>query len=137
MLLWGSPVKLNHLDGYGELKGWQWMYLIQGGVRAPYVLSLLDAEARQVAYIMGIITYWWMVDFPEKANLSFHFLDEAETKRAVARIQIDRGDVDPNPFTWTEILRHFLDPKIYGFAAMFFLLVGMDSSLQWSVVTDW
>ncbi|MCJ1254615.1 hypothetical protein MMC24_002430 [Lignoscripta atroalba] len=102
-------------DGYGELKGWQWMYLIQGGV----------------AYIMGIITYWWMVDFPEKANLSFHFLDEAETKRAVARIQIDRGDVDPNPFTWTEILRHFLDPKIYGFAAMFFLLNLVTTALSY------
>ena len=64
-----------------------------------------------------------MVDFPEKAHSSFHFLSDTETEVAVKRIQRDRGDVQPNPFTWSEILRHFLDPKIYGFAATFFLLV--------------
>ena len=64
-----------------------------------------------------------MVDFPERAHLSFRFLDKEETELAVARIQSDRGDVQPAPFSWSEIFRHFLDPKIYGFAAMFFLLV--------------
>lgn len=72
---------------------------------------------------MGIIAYWWMVDFPENAHLSFHFLSKQEMDLAVARIQKDRGDVDLTPFSWSEVLRHFLDPKIYGFAAMFFLLV--------------
>lgn len=42
------------------------------------------------------------------------------------RIQKDRGDVIPAPFTWSEVLKHFLDPKIYGFAAQFFLLVSHD-----------
>lgn len=73
--------------------------------------------------IMGIIAYWWMVDFPEYAHLSFRFLSKQETDLAVARIQKDRGDVELTPFSWTEVLRHFLDPKIYGFAIMFFLLV--------------
>jgi len=43
---------------------------------------------------------------------------------AVRRIQKDRGDGEPTPFKWREILEHFLDLKIYGFAATFFLLVG-------------
>ena len=70
------------------------------------------------------------MDFPEKAHSSFHFLSEEETKIAVSRIQKDRRDVVPTPFTWTEVLKHFLDPKIYGFAAQFFLLVSccLDSS---------
>ncbi|KAL9121431.1 MAG: hypothetical protein Q9187_002012 [Circinaria calcarea] len=71
------------------------------------------------------------VDFPEKAHLSFHFLNESETERAVARIQFDRGDVQPAPFSWSEVLRHFGDWKIYGFAAMFFLLNLVSTALAY------
>lgn len=73
--------------------------------------------------MMGIIAYWWMVDFPENAHRSFRFLNKNETDLAVARIQKDRGDVELTPFSCTEVLRNFLDPKIYAFAVMFFLLV--------------
>lgn len=62
---------LNNLDGRGGLKGWQWMYVFQGSM----------------ACIIGTATYWWIVDFPENAQQSFYFLDEAETNLAVARIQ--------------------------------------------------
>lgn len=78
---------------------------------------------------MGVVTYWWMVDFPENAHRSFYFLTKPERDLAVARIQKDRGDVEVTPFSWTEVLRHFLDPKIYGFAAMFFLLVSPNDDL--------
>lgn len=75
-----------------------------------------------ITAVVGILTYWWIVDFPENAEKSFCFLDKADLQLAVARIQRDRGDVRPNPFTWSEIFKHFLDPKIYGFSALFFLL---------------
>ena len=106
---------LNHLDGRGGIKGWQWMYIVQG----------------LVACLIGIATYWWIVDFPEKSQDSFYFLDEAETKIAVTRIQQDRGDVVPTPFSWPEILKHFLDVKIYGFAAAFFLLNLVSTALSY------
>lgn len=97
---------LNTLDGRAGIKGWQWMFIVQG----------------LAACLIGIATYWWIVDFPENAQESFHFLDETETKIAVARIQQDRGDVIPTPFSWPEVLKHFLDMKVYGFAAAFILL---------------
>ncbi|MCJ1374457.1 hypothetical protein MMC20_005689 [Loxospora ochrophaea] len=107
---------LNHLDGHDGLRGWQWMYLVQG----------------LAACVFGIITYWWVVDFPENAHRSFRFLNEDERARAVARIQEDRKDVQPNPFKWSsEIFKHFLDPKIYGFAAMFFLLNLVSTALSY------
>ena len=93
------------------------------GLYAMLVPSLQPTDSPKVAIVMGIISYWWMVDFPENANQSFHFLSKQETELAVARIQKDRGDVELTPFSWRELLRHFLDPKIYGFAALFFLLV--------------
>ncbi|MDI1491421.1 MAG: hypothetical protein OHK93_002630 [Ramalina farinacea] len=96
---------LNQLDGRNGLKGWQWMYVVQGTITA----------------FIGVVTYWWIVDFPEKADQSFHFLDQEETKLALARIEKDRGDSLPTSFSWAEILQHFLDLKVYGFAATFFL----------------
>ncbi|KAA6409659.1 MAG: MFS transporter [Lasallia pustulata] len=117
VLATGSIVNfgLNHLDRHDNLRGWQWMYLVQG----------------MVAIVIGIISYWWMVDFPENANQSFHFLSKQETELAVARIQKDRGDVELTPFSWGEVLRHFLDPKIYGFAALFFLLNVVSTALSY------
>ena len=106
---------LNNLNGRGGLKGWQWMFIVQG----------------LVACLIGLATYWWIVDFPEKAQESFYFLDEAETKIAVARIQQDRGDVVPTPFSWPEVLKHFLDIKVYGFAASFFLLNLVSTALSY------
>ncbi|KAL8768867.1 MAG: hypothetical protein Q9194_005604 [Teloschistes cf. exilis] len=106
---------LNHLSGHGGLKGWQWMYLVQG----------------LIACIIGIVTYWWIVDFPERSDQSFFFLSQEEARVATSRIQRDRGDVVPAPFSWAEILRHFLDPKIYGFAASFFLLNLVSTSLSY------
>ena len=96
---------LNHLDHVGGLRGWQWMFLIQG----------------LITIILGIITYWWMVEFPENSRSSFKFLNKEEAARAVSRIQSDRGDVEAVPFNISVILKQFRDLKIHGFAAMFFL----------------
>ncbi|KAL8662279.1 MAG: hypothetical protein Q9168_008284 [Polycauliona sp. 1 TL-2023] len=106
---------LNHLHGKGDLKGWQWMFLVQG----------------LCACVIGIASYWWIVDFPEKSHNSFRFLTKEEAHIATARIQRDRGDVNPAPFTLREVLRHFLDLKIYGFAASFFLLNLVSTSLSY------
>lgn len=96
---------LNHLDHVCGLRGWQWMFLIQG----------------LITIISGFLTYFWMVDFPEHSQRSFRFLTKQETERAVNRIQEDRGDVEAVPFKVSIILAQFKDIKIYGFAVMFFL----------------
>jgi MFS family permease len=97
---------LNHLDGKAGLAGWRWMYLVQG----------------LITCFLGIITYWWMVDFPENAQRSFRFLSDREARIAARRIQDDRADLIPEPFSWGVLLANFKDLKIYGFACMFFLL---------------
>ncbi|KAL2824495.1 MFS transporter [Aspergillus cavernicola] len=106
---------LNQLHGRGGLEGWRWMYLVQG----------------LITCFIGIITYWWMVDFPENAQESFHFLSEPEAKIAAQRIQADRGDVILDPFAWRKVLVHFTDPKLYGFACMYFLLNLVSTALNY------
>ncbi|KAE8136049.1 major facilitator superfamily domain-containing protein [Aspergillus pseudotamarii] len=106
---------LNHLDGRAGLSGWRWMFLVQG----------------LITCVIGVVTYWWMVDFPEAAHRSFYFLSEAEAQLAVQRIQVDRNDVVPEPFTWSKVAVNFLDPKLYGFACMFFILNLVSTALSY------
>ncbi|KAI1500728.1 permease of the major facilitator superfamily [Biscogniauxia marginata] len=117
ILATGSIVNfgLNQLNGRGGIAGWRYMFLVQG------VISM----------VIGCVTYFWIVDFPENAHRSFWFLTEKEQKLAVARINADRKDVEPDLFTWGKVFVHAKDPKIYGFACMFFLLNLVSTSLSY------
>lgn len=72
-----------------------------------------------------------MVDFPESAHHSYFFLSKREQDLAISRIEADRGDVEAQPFSLTMCLVHFLDPKIYGFCALFFCLNLVSTSLSY------
>jgi len=104
---------LNQLDRKGGLRGWQYMFIVQGSI----------------TILIGFVSYFWMIDFPENAHKSFYFMTEKESQIAAARIQRDRGDVVPEPFSWSTILRHAADPKVYGFCVMYFLLNLVSTSL--------
>jgi len=106
---------LNHLDGRGGLAGWRYMFLVQG----------------LISVVIGLVTYFWMVDFPENAHRSVWFLTPEEQQLAVARINADRKDVEIDEFAWSKVLVHAKDPKIYGFAVMFFLLNLVSTSLSY------
>ncbi|RAH83872.1 MFS general substrate transporter [Aspergillus japonicus CBS 114.51] len=106
---------LNMLDGKAGMQGWRWMYLVQG----------------LVSCVIGILTYWWMVDFPENAHRSFHFLSEAEARVAAQRIRADRDDIMPEAFSWSKALAPFADLKLYGFACMYFLLNLVSTALNY------
>ena len=84
-----------------------------------------------IAVFIGIVTHWLMVGFPDNAPESFCFLSQQETKIVVDRIERDRKDSIPPPFLWKEVLHHFLDPKIYGFAATLFLLNLVSTALSY------
>ena len=52
------------------------MYLVQGAVTVA----------------LGLVTYFWMVDFPDQCENSFNFLTEQEKNLAISRINEDRRD---------------------------------------------
>jgi MFS family permease len=117
VLATGSIVNygLNRLNGSAGLKGWQWMFVVQGSITA----------------FLGILTYWWMVDFPETSHTSFLFLTESESRIAAQRIQHDRGDSQADPFAWKKVLIHAKDIKIYGFCTLYFLQNLVSTSISY------
>ncbi len=92
------------------------MYLVQGSITV----------------FLGLITYFWMVDFPDRAEESFRFLTDDEKALALSRINDDRNDgAKPEPFRFSAILVHFLDPKLYAFCVLFFLLNLVSTALSY------
>jgi hypothetical protein len=84
-----------------------------------------------ITAFFGILTYWWMVDFPEHAHNSFYFLTPHESALASSRINSDRGDVKPDDFTWSKVFVHAKDPKVYGFCTLYFLQNLVSTSLSY------
>ncbi|KAH8673322.1 putative MFS transporter [Xylariales sp. PMI_506] len=117
ILATGSIVNfgLDQLDGRGGIAGWRYMFLVQG----------------LISMVIGLATYWWIVDFPDQAHRTPWFLSPEEQRLAVARIQRDRKDVEPDPFSWGKVFVHARDPKVYGFACMMFLLNLVSTSLSY------
>lgn len=98
---------LNKLGGQNSLAGWQWMYIVQGSI----------------TLLLGLLTYFWIPHFPENATKTVAFLTADEVDHVLEHINKDRHDAGkPEAFTLKAISLPFLDPKLYAFAILFFLL---------------
>ncbi|KAL2137323.1 hypothetical protein VTI74DRAFT_5054 [Chaetomium olivicolor] len=119
VLATGSLVNygLNRLDGRGGLEGWRWMFVVQG----------------LCTCVIGIVTYWWMVDFPENSHKSFRFLSPDEASIVSKRIQTDRGDLVAQDFALKKVLVHAKDPKVWAFASLFFMQNIVSTALAYFV----
>lgn len=91
---------LMQLKGREGLNGWRWIFIIEG------VLTCF----------LGIVGYWALVDFPDKAHTSWHFLSRREALFIIDRVNKDRGDAKPEPWSTKKFFRGGADIKIWGFA---------------------
>jgi sugar phosphate permease len=76
-----------------------------------------------------------MIDFPENSHKSFWFFDKRQSQIMANRIHRDRGDVTADKFTWSKVLVHASDGKIWGFAVMYFLLNMVSTSMSYFLPT--
>ncbi|KAF2868716.1 major facilitator superfamily domain-containing protein [Massariosphaeria phaeospora] len=95
---------LMQMHGLQGKAGWRWIFIIEG------VLTM----------VLGVAGYWFLVDFPDKAHMSWNFLNEREGKFIIDRVQKDRGDANPEPFSAAKFFRAGRDIKIWGYALIFF-----------------
>lgn len=124
---------LNHLNGKGGLAGWRWMFLVQGliGIGKPVLPIRALWKTLTINIVVGFATYLWIPGFPEQYDNNFHFLSKDEHLLATARINKDRGDVEPEKFAWKKCLIHFKNPMLYGFCSLFFCLNLVSTSLSY------
>ncbi|GAA5999145.1 uncharacterized protein JCM10292_001622 [Rhodotorula paludigena] len=87
------------LDGSHGLEGWRWIFIIFGAITIG----------------LGIISFFLIVDFPERAK----FLTPEERTAAVDRIQRERADAIPDAVTLAKVVKHATDPKVWAFGLCF------------------
>jgi hypothetical protein len=79
--------------------------------------------------VLAVIGFIVLVDFPDKAHNSKWFLNARELRFVIARINADRADAIPEPFTWSSYLDGAIDLKVWGFAWLF----GMSTTVSYAL----
>jgi sugar phosphate permease len=92
------------MNGLANLTGWRWIFIIEGIITC----------------VVAIIGYWLLVDFPDSKRASWNFLNDREKAWIIARVDADRGDAKISAFSFGKFFRAGLDPKIWGYAMVFF-----------------
>lgn len=95
---------LSQIAGHAGLDGWSWIFIIEGVLTS----------------IIAIISYWTLVDFPEKAENSWSFISPLQRDHLLARVHADRGNEALETFSFKEFLLPALDIKVWGFAVLNF-----------------
>ncbi|KAJ6111495.1 hypothetical protein N7523_007556 [Penicillium sp. IBT 18751x] len=110
---------LMQLNGTNGLSGWRWIFILEGVITG----------------FIGILCFIFLVDFPDRASKSWNFLSARECAYIVRRINDDRKDGDLEAFSLRKFLRPALDPKIWGFAMIFFCLTTVTYAIAYFLPT--
>ncbi|CAB4387089.1 unnamed protein product [Rhizophagus irregularis] len=81
------------LDGWLHLKGWQWLFLIEG----------------LITVLISALAYFLLSDYPEKTK----WLSDEERKYAVGRLKNDAGKAHTTHFDKKHIYAALTDWKVY------------------------
>jgi MFS family permease len=87
----------TQMEGVANIRGWRWIFIIEG------IFTVL----------ISVIGFVFLVAFPEKAHMTWRFLDERETKWVIDRLNRDRGDATVEPFNVWKFAACALDIKLW------------------------
>ncbi|KAL8769018.1 MAG: hypothetical protein Q9209_004935 [Squamulea sp. 1 TL-2023] len=105
---------LMQMDGLAGKEGWRWIFIMEG---------LLTC-------VTSFFAYFLLVDFPDKADQSWRFLNKDERDFVVRRINKDRDDAIPEKFTIARFLKPALDIKIWILALISFFIITVTTSIS-------
>lgn len=110
-------MQMSGLAGY---RGWSWIFIMEG------IITVL----------LGIGGFWWLVDFPDRAHkTAYKFLNERECAYVMRQINKDRDDAGVEAFSFKKWAGSGLDPKIWGFAMIFFCLTTVTYAIAYFLPT--
>ncbi|KAF2017231.1 MFS general substrate transporter [Aaosphaeria arxii CBS 175.79] len=92
---------LQQMDGASGIRGWRWIFIMEGVITCAVAIFAIS----------------FIIKFPdeEKAKPSWGFLKPNELDHVIERLNADRGDVEPEAFTWKKFLEPATEWYIYGF----------------------
>lgn len=91
---------LARIGPAGNYRPWSFIFFVEGAI----------------TMVLGVIAYFFIVDFPEKART---FLTAKDQARVLHRIGVDRDDVEHDPLTGRKLGRYLLEWKAWVFSLMF------------------
>ncbi len=106
----GAPLSgaiLQYLDRVGGLRGWQWLFVLEG---IP-------------AIVLGVISIFYLTDRPEKA----HWLDEEERNWLTA--QISREETSRQQRHGLTLWQAAIDRRVWILTLLYFTVAGASNSL--------
>lgn len=92
---------LARIGPAGNYQPWSFIFFIEGAL----------------TIVLGLISYFFIVDFPEKVKRSF--LTPADQARVLYRIQIDRNDIEHDALTLKKLGKYLAEWKPWVFSLMF------------------
>lgn len=93
---------LMQMEGTAGIRGWRWIFIIEG------ILTC----------VVAIAAWFIILDFPDKAEKK-GFLTSHEAAIMLRRIEDDRADSVDDPLTWSKLVHHLGDAKLWVYATMF------------------
>lgn len=72
-----------------------------------------------------MISYFTILDFPDRAHLRSKFLTKSECEQIMQHIDADRNDAAREPWDFGKWISSGSDPLIYGYALIFFGLTAI------------
>lgn len=114
---------LMQMNGIGGLSGWRWIFVVSFLTerRTTSLLTYTSQIEGVVTCLLGIGSYFLIVDFPEDAVKCRNFLNQKEVDFIIATIDRDRSDSDTVPFNFRKYCQCAADSKVWAFSAMFML----------------
>ncbi|OAG41880.1 hypothetical protein AYO21_03883 [Fonsecaea monophora] len=100
-----------HLEGRGGLRGWQWLFIVDGCIAVP----------------VAVAGYLFYPDVPETSQA--FYLSKAEIELAQTRMLLE-GRSGRQPYTWTKIKKIFRSWHFYGVVIMFIIFVNNNAIPQ-------
>ncbi|KAL8710180.1 MAG: hypothetical protein Q9220_005263 [cf. Caloplaca sp. 1 TL-2023] len=104
---------LMQMEGLAGRSGWRWIFIMEGTITCA----------------ASFLAYFFLVDFPERADQSWRFLNRDERDFILRRIEKDRNDTKLEPFTFGRFLRPALDLKIWIFGLISFFIITTSSAV--------
>ncbi|KAF2464913.1 major facilitator superfamily protein [Lindgomyces ingoldianus] len=99
---------LQQMEGVRSIRGWRWIFIMEGIITCGVAIFALS----------------FIVKFPdeERKKPSWGFLNPDELNLVIDRLNADRGDVEPEKFSWKKFLEPATEWYIYGFPFILFLV---------------